>query len=166
MGNTSLEGFSEGHFLAENYSLENATTRILQSKFFSPTFNTAIFDGPLRVYFSQAQEPEALKVYFSLQSKVFQEKSGQEKSDQEQQAEKPLEQLDESVSHIRDSLPKNSTLFVMIYPNKESFQQSFDQDRDFAVAKMEQDCVIGVQGPISDKTRDDIIDYVKQSFKK
>lgn len=153
MGNTSLEGFSEGQFLAESYSLENATTRILQSRYFSPTFNTAIFDGPLRVYFAQAQEPEALKVYFSLQSKVFQENTNEE------QAEKISE-------NIRDCLPKNSTLFVMIYPNKESFQQSFDQDCDFAVAQMEQDCVIGVQGPISDKTRDDIIGYVKETFVK
>ena len=160
MGNTSLEGFSEGHFLAESYSLENATTRILQSKYFSPTFNTAIFDGPLRVYFTQAQEPEALKVYFSLQSKVFQDVSGQETTELDASTNK----LNEQVTHIRDSMPKNSTLFVMIYPNKESFQQSFDQDTDFAVAKMEQDCVIGVQGPISDKTRDDIIGYVKESF--
>lgn len=149
MGNTSLEGFSEGQFLAESYSLENATTRILQSKFFSPTFNTAIFDGPLRVYFSQSQEPEALKVYFSLQSKVFQETT---------------ENTEQQIAQIRDNLPKNSTLFVMIYPNKESFKQSFDQDADFAVAKMEQDYVIGVQGPVSDKTRDDIIGYVKESF--
>ena len=154
MGNTSLEGFSEGHFLAESYSLENATTRILQSKYFTPTFNTAIFDGPLRVYFAQAQEPEALKVYFSLQSKVFQEDS----------TDKNTEELGAQVTQIRDNLPKNSTLFVMIYPNKESFQQSFDQDSDFAVAKMEQDCVIGVQGPISDKTRDDIIGYVKETY--
>lgn len=145
MGNTSLEEFSEGQFIAENYSLENATTRILQSRFFSSTFNTAIFDGPLRVYFSQVQEPEALKVYFSLQSKFFQENDA---------------------GALRDQLPKNSTLFVMIYPNKESFQQSFDKDADFAVANMEQDYVIGVQGPISDKTRDDILDYVKENFKK
>ena len=152
MGNTSLEGFSEGQFLAESYSLENATTRILQSKYFSPTFNTAIFDGPLRVYFAQAQEPEALKVYFSLQSKVFQ---GDE-----------VDELGDKVSHIRDTLPKNSTLFVMIYPNKESFQQSFDQDCDFAVANMDEDCVIGVQGPVSDKTRDEIIGYVKDTYRK
>jgi hypothetical protein len=156
LGNTALDklgdsekGFSEGQFLAESYSLENATTRILQSRFFSSTFNTAIFDGPLRVYFSQAQEPEALKVYFSLQSKIFQED--------------PLKS-DKKTENIRDALPKNSTLFVMIYPNKESFQQSFDQDCDFAVAKMETDCVIGVQGPVSDKTRDDIISYVKEKY--
>jgi hypothetical protein len=151
LGNTTLDnrnddGFSEGHFLAESYTLENATTRILQSRYFSSAFNTAIFDGPLRVYFSQVQEPEALKVYFSLQSKVFQEENGNK------------------IENIRDALPKNSTLFVMIYPNKESFQQSFDQDCDFAVAKIEQDCVIGVQGPISDKTRDEIITFVREKY--
>ena len=153
MGNTSLdhteENYSEGQFLAKNYSLENATTRILQSRFFSPTLNTAIFDGPLRVYFTQAQEPEALKVYFSLQSKFF-------VSTDDSQDQKSL----------RENMPKDSTLFVMIYPNKESFQQSFDQDSDFAVAKMNQDCVIGVQGPISEKTKDEILSYVETNFKK
>ncbi len=148
MKNSSLETysdeFSEGRVLAKSYSLENATTRLLQSKFFSPAFNTAIFDGPVRVYFAQAQEPEALKVYFSLQSKVFKE---------------------ETTGNSKENLPKDSTLFVMIYPNKESFQQSFDESSDFAVAKLEQDCVIGVQGPISDKTCDDILDYVKHNFK-
>ena len=147
MGNAEKykEEYSEGHFLAKSYSLENATTRILQSRYFSPTFNTAIFDGPLRVYFTQAQEPEALKVYFSLQAKVFQETAAES---------------------LRDKLPKNSTLFVMIYPNSDSFQQSFDQQADFAVANLEQDCVIGVQGPISDKTCDDILNYVKHNFQK
>jgi hypothetical protein len=145
VGNTSLAEFSEGQVLAENYSLENATSRIVQSKFFSSTFNTAIFDGPLRVYFSQSQEPEALKVYFSLQSKFFKEAN---------------------IESLKEHLPKGSTLFIMIYPNQECFEQSFDQACDFAVANLEQDCVIGVQGPVSDKTCDDILSYVKDNFKR
>lgn len=148
MRNASFDTFndeySEGHFLAKSYSLENATTRILQSKFFSSSFNTAIFDGPLRVYFTQAQEAEALKVYFSLQSKVFQDEAGET---------------------LRSKSANKSTLFVMIYPNKESFEQSFDKNSEFAVANLDQDCVIGVQGPISDKTCDDILEYVKHNFK-
>ena len=39
---------------------------ITQSSFYSPAFNGAIFDGPLRLYFSQAQEAMALKFYFEL----------------------------------------------------------------------------------------------------
>lgn len=143
----NLEG-REAQRIAEKYSLENATTRILKSKFFHPSFNTAIFDGPLRVYFTQAQEPEALKIYFSLQSKAFKEESTVEERSMEALRKEP-----------------SSTLFIMIYPNKELFMQSFDQDIDFAVAQMDRDVVVGVNGPLSDKTRDDILAYVKDNFK-
>jgi hypothetical protein len=123
---------------------ENATTRILQSKFFNPTFNTAIFDGPLRVYFAQQQEPEAMKVYFSLQAQIFKENN--------------------VLTHLRDHFPKDSTLFVMIYPTKESFQQSFDCDKDYAYEKMGQDYVIGVQGPISESVKDNILSHIQDKF--
>jgi len=129
--------------LGENI-FENATTRILQSKYFSPTFNTAIFDGPLRVYFAQQQEPEAMKVYFSLQAQLFKES--------------PM------LEHLREHFPKDSTLFVMIYPNKDSFKQSFDCEEDFSTQKMGQDYVIGVQGPISEKTKDDILGHIQEKF--
>ncbi len=152
MENLTLENDNiesqEARRIAEKYSLENATTRILKSKFFHPSFNTAIFDGPLRVYFTQAQEPEALKIYFSLQSKTFKEESTAEERSLETMRREP-----------------KSTLFVMIYPNKELFAQSFDKDADFAVAQMERDVVIGVNGPLSDKTRDDILAYVRDNFK-
>ncbi len=36
-------------------------------KFFHSSFNSAIFDGPLRIYFSQVFEGQALRVYFSAQ---------------------------------------------------------------------------------------------------
>lgn len=147
MGGT-VENLTEASRIAEKYSLENATTRILKSKFFHPSFNTAIFDGPLRVYFTQAQESEALKVYFSLQTKAFKEDSTA--------GERSVEALRKEPT---------STLFVMIYPNKELFSQSFDQDTDFAIAQMERDVVIGVNGALTDKTRDDILAYVKDNFK-
>ena len=35
---------------------------------FSPVFNTALFDGPLRIYFSQSYESAALKIYHLLQT--------------------------------------------------------------------------------------------------
>lgn len=135
-------------------SMENSTTRILQSKYFNATFNTAIFDGPLRVYFTQTQEGDALKVYFSLQSHFFKEEN--------------------ILTGLREHFPKNSTLFIMIYPTKDAFQQSFDEsfndsvvnDRsaEIAYSKMGEDYVIGVQGPVTDKTKDEVLQYIEEKF--
>ncbi len=46
--------------------MNSSTTALIQSKDFTPVFNTAIIDGAVRVYFSQTQEPDALKIYMNL----------------------------------------------------------------------------------------------------
>src|SRR3989338_1668823 len=77
---------------------------VTQSKFFSPAFNAAIFDGPLRIYFAQYQEAAALKIYFHLQ-----------------------EQLNQCDGHLKTALKKlNSNTFVMLYPTSDIFMRSFD----------------------------------------
>lgn len=43
----------------------------LSTKYYSPVFNTALFDGPFRIYFSQAYEGTALKIYHLLQVQNF-----------------------------------------------------------------------------------------------
>lgn len=40
----------------------------MTTRFYSPVFNTALFDGPIRIYFSQSYESAALKVYHLLQT--------------------------------------------------------------------------------------------------
>lgn len=40
----------------------------LTTQYYSPIFNTALFDGPFRIYFSQSYESVALKIYHLLQS--------------------------------------------------------------------------------------------------
>jgi hypothetical protein len=40
----------------------------MTTRYYSPVFNTALFDGPLRIYFSQSYETVALKIYHLLQS--------------------------------------------------------------------------------------------------
>jgi hypothetical protein len=40
----------------------------MTTKFYSPVFNTALFDGPFRIYFSQSYESAALKIYHLLQT--------------------------------------------------------------------------------------------------
>ncbi len=73
---------------------------ITQSPFYSPAFNGAIFDGPLRLYFSQSQEALALKFYFELRSKT---------------------------QDLNDLWPRSGgpSLYVMIYPTEETFDLCF-----------------------------------------
>ncbi len=40
----------------------------LTTQYYSPVFNTALFDGPFRIYFSQSYESVALKIYHLLQT--------------------------------------------------------------------------------------------------
>lgn len=73
---------------------------ITQSPFYSPAFNGAIFDGPLRLYFSQSQEALALKFYFELRSKT---------------------------QDLNERWPRSGgpSLYIMIYPTEETFDLCF-----------------------------------------
>lgn len=73
---------------------------ITQSPYYSPAFNGAVFDGPLRLYFSQSQEALALKFYFELRAKT---------------------------QSMTEQWPRSGgvNLFVMIYPTEETFDLCF-----------------------------------------
>lgn len=77
---------------------DSARPYITQSSFYSPAFNGAIFDGPLRLYFAQSQEAVALKFYFELRSRS-----------------------------VDTAWPRSEgpNVFVMIYPNEETFDLCF-----------------------------------------
>ena len=106
--------------------MESATSQLLQSRYFSSVFNTAIFDGPVRVYFSQHQEQEALKLYFRIQKKI--------------QASEKLQAME-----------SGPTIFVMLYPNGDSFDETFSTGDETVVESLGDDFVIGVKGPFRDE---------------
>lgn len=43
-------------------------TAFMATRYYSTVFNTALFDGPFRIYFSQSYESSALKLYHLLQT--------------------------------------------------------------------------------------------------
>jgi hypothetical protein len=111
---------------------------LTQSRFYSPAFNAAIFDGPLRIYFAQYQEPLALKIYFTAQQR-----------------------MSEIYGQVRDVFRRTGiNIFVMLYPSSEAFQMSFEvpapTGHPVAVERLGTDFVIGVSGPISEAD----VDYV------
>lgn len=122
----------------------NQTTysTLVTSKYFNPAFNSAIFDGPVRIYFSQAQEALALKVYFLLQ-KNFAEKI-----------------------ELAKELHKNtgSNILVMMYPNQEAYQMSFDEANLIGKDRLQEDFILGVNGPVEDEKLSEVTGAVIQSI--
>jgi hypothetical protein len=120
----------------------DSTTQIniTHSKYYSPALNAAIFDGPVKIYFSQAQEAAALRLYFEMNKKI------------------------ESLSKVDNN---SAQIYVMIYPTSENFYNSFDKsvaiEQEGLVLMAhdywEENHVIGVRGPIESENLEDI--YLK-----
>ena len=102
--------------------MKNGHGQLIQSKYFITDFNSAIFDGPVRIYFTQAQEALALKIYFHIQNQFPTEV-------------KKLKEISHEVPF---------SLFVLVYPNTESFQASFDSNEKMLIAEWEKDLVLGL----------------------
>ena len=119
-------------------------SNLMQSKYFSPAFNSAIFDGPLRIYFAQFHESFALKIYFLLQNK-FQ---------------------DELMRAKEISKNSHSSIFVMVYPTQDHFTLSFDSAENnmepIIEEKWNQDLVIGLRKPLEDEQ----MELLSAQFKK
>lgn len=112
----------------------------MQSKYFSSAFNSAIFDGPLRIYFAQFHESLALKLYFLIQQKWPQE-----------------------FARAKDlSRSAHANVLVMIYPTEESFLASVDSEKagpPWIVEAWNEDAVIALRGPLEDHQMDDFISF-------
>lgn len=110
--------------------MRQTVSSLTQSRYYSPVFNAAVFDGPIRIYFSQSQESEALRVYFQLQEKLS-------------------DIYGEAKRKIKES---GRNIFIMLYPNQETFDLSFEEG-SHGVVKSEllgNDYVLGVRGPVGE----------------
>lgn len=117
---------------------------LMQSKFFNPAFNSAIFDGPVRIYFAQFHESLALKIYFALQQKFAAELAKAKETHQEM----------------------GRTVLVMLYPSEESFSMSFENEPDFlAIDDLFDDTIIGVNGPFEDDKLSAVLNKVVGAMK-
>lgn len=114
-------------------------SNLMQSKYFNPAFNSAIFDGPMRIYFAQSHESLALKIYFLAQQKLSQE----------------LAKAKE-ISKIAQA-----NILVMIYPDEDSFVMSFNdpqEAKNIVVETWNEDVVVGLRRPLEDNDLDSLID--------
>lgn len=118
---------------------------LMNSRYFNPAFNSAIFDGPFRIYFSQFQESQALKIYFSLQEK-----------------------LPAATQKAKDlHRTKGTNLLVMLYPTQDAFQMSFEGCKDFLVEEsLGDDTLIGINGPFDDESLKLVLAAMDQAIEK
>ena len=121
--------------------MKSSYSSLMQSKYFSPAFNSAIFDGPVRIYFAQFHESLALKIYFMLQQKW------------------PSE-----FSRAKDlSKSSHANIMVMIYPTEDSFLSSVDADKagdaPWIAEEWNQDAVIALRGPLEDSAMESFMEF-------
>lgn len=99
------------------------TNYVTQSKYFSPVFNAAIFDGPIRIYFAQHQEAQALKIYFNLQERY-----------------RDIRQNARSIFHKR-----GGNIFIMLYPSQDTFEMCFESTKNTpSTERLGSDYVLGI----------------------
>lgn len=122
--------------------MAQSVIHLTQSRFYSPVFNAAVFDGPIRIYFAQHQEALALKVYFRLQ-----------------------QHLKETYSVFRKNFKQHGqTIFLMLYPTQDSFTTCFSQSKNeanVAAEKLGDDHVLGVKGPLMEDEYEQVFERIK-----
>ncbi|MCB0362251.1 MAG: hypothetical protein KDD35_06000 [Bdellovibrionales bacterium] len=110
--------------------MNESVSFLTQSNFYSPAFNAAIFDGPIRIYFAQYQEAMALRIYFRMQ-----------------------DELKDGYKEIKDlHRSRGRHLFLMIYPSLETLELSFPHSngRNICHGRLGDDEVIGICGLLPD----------------
>lgn len=117
---------------------------LINTKYFNPAFNSAIYDGPIRIYFAQLHESLALKIYFAIQ-----------------------QSLSEEWSRAREiSKVVGGNIHILIYPNEASYLLSFSAAVDGVIQMeiLQSEIVIGLRGPIEDRKIEELLVQVKNSI--
>ena len=101
-----------------------STSFLTDSKYYSPIFNSAIYDGPFRIYFSQHQESLGLKVYFAIQH-----------------------QHNELYKRLKEAYKESGEqIFILLYPTQDSFEMAFSNQKNsqMQIEKAEDNLVFGM----------------------
>lgn len=99
----------------------------LTSPFYSPVFNTALFDGAFRIYFSQSYESTALKIYHIIQT--------------------DHKALWNEYKKWSDRTRKN--IFILIYPSKTDVGLAFSDNSETPVmSTWDEGLIIGIENTL------------------
>ncbi len=111
----------------------------MTTRYYSPVFNTALFDGPLRIYFSQSYESSALKIYHILQT----------------QHEEIWQKLKEYSARSKEHV------FMMMYPEQKDLSMVFaDENTSIQHQTWEEGLAIGFVQPLDDTQLAKLLDII------
>ncbi|MCC2678093.1 MAG: hypothetical protein K0R29_669 [Pseudobdellovibrio sp.] len=114
----------------------------MTTRFYSPVFNTALFDGPLRIYFSQTYESAALKIYHILQT----------------------EHVEFWNSLKTYNMRSKQHLFLMIYPEAKDLSLVFDKAEPLMQAQeWDEGLAVGIVQTQSDEDLKKQIEFILSS---
>lgn len=104
----------------------------LTTQYYSPVFNTALFDGPFRIYFSQSYESVALKIYHLLQT----------------------QDLGIWTEYKKWSEKTKKHAFILIYPSEQDLAIAFDGDKMSSLMNRlwEEGLILGFANPHADES--------------
>lgn len=102
-----------------------SANQLMQSQYFLPVFNMAIFDGPFRLYFPQELEEEALRMYVELN-----------------------EVLAGRVQPSWLGRWHSKSLIVLLYPDHETFSKAFENPSTIAETIFMDAKIVGIAGPV------------------
>ncbi len=123
--------------MIEAPTIDNAV--VTQSRFFVSDFNTAIIDGPLKIYFQEAFESQALKIYFRLQ-----------------------ELCESSGFSLQNIDTHGKSVFLMVYPSNDTLKNIFDvASEQVGVEEFSGDLVLGISGVAQTDHTDFLFDHLK-----
>jgi hypothetical protein len=148
LGKQSLLKAATNSDAATTQLAQNANSAISASAYFTPAFNGAVFDGPVRIYFAQYQESLALTLYFKVREAI---------GDRRPQ---------------RSSVAPRNNLFILLYPSLELFNETFvaaarveaggrcHHESGYAVSKMGDEIVIGIAGIQADMSLSQVAEKI------
>lgn len=120
----------------------------MTTRFYSPVFNTALFDGPFRIYFSQSYESSALKIYHLLQTEY--------------------QSLWQDVKNW--SLKNKEHVFLLIYPDSPTVQTIFGKapaltkDNEIYMQDWEEGLAFGFTQPTQDNDLSDQLAFIHKNL--
>ena len=120
----------------------------MTTRFYSPVFNTALFDGPLRIYFSQSYESSALKLYHLIQTEHA--------------------NLWKQVKEW--SLQNKEHIYLLIYPDLKSAKIIFgddnlsDSDENIFMQEWEEGLAFGLVQPEVDQDLNQQLDAIEKNL--
>lgn len=117
----------------------------LTTQYYSPVFNTALFDGPFRIYFSQSYESIALKIYHLLQS----------------------QDLSVWTEYKRWSEKTKKHAFILVYPSEQDLSLAFDEEKAAQLMSRlwDEGLILGFANPHTDEQFNHIYQSILNQLK-